>query len=403
MENKSLAKVNIHIPDYALRVMERIESAGEDIYIVGGSLRDALLGLSANDYDMACSALPERTEEILHGFRIIETGLKHGTLTVICDSNPIEITTFRVDGEYLDSRRPEKVSFTRSIDEDLARRDFTVNAMAYSKNSGLIDLFGGEDDLQKKLIRAVGDPRRRFDEDALRIMRAFRFSAQLGFDIEDGTLEAAGALKGKLDNISRERIGAEFLRLICSDYPEKPLLQMKALGIFPFVTGGFVPDEKLFAHLSLMPKVAEARLGFLLFDADTEQAREVCSLLKCSNKQKSGALAVAKGAHKKIATPKDAALLKAAVGEYDRICVKASVLLGISEPQGELFVENNSAPSCIGDLAIGGAELVALGLCGKEIGEMLDFLLEAVINDPALNTREKLVLTATEKLKEKGE
>ena len=180
--------MTIKIPEYAESVLERLEQNGEEAYIVGGSLRDSLLGKAASDYDVATSALPERTLEIFSDYRVIATGLKHGTVTVMSDGKPIEVTTFRVDGGYSDSRHPDSVSFTRSIEEDVSRRDFTVNAMAYSQRRGLVDLFGGRDDLAKGIIRAVGDPERRFDEDALRIMRAFRFSAQLDFEIEEKSL-----------------------------------------------------------------------------------------------------------------------------------------------------------------------------------------------------------------------
>ncbi len=395
-------KMNIHIPDYALGIMKKMWDADEEIYIVGGSLRDALLGLTAHDYDMATSAHPERTEEILSHLRVIETGLKHGTVTVIAEGHPIEITTFRVDGEYTDSRRPDRVSFTRSIGEDLARRDFTVNAMAYSPRESLIDLFGGREDLAKKIIRAVGDPHTRFEEDALRIMRAFRFSAQLGFEIEENTLRAAFDLRERLANISRERIGAEFIRLICSKFPEKPLSQMNSLEIMPFVLG-FCPDEKLFSLLSRMPSDDVARLGFLLCGADEDSARAGLNLLKCSNKQKTGALAVARGVLMPVRTQKDATLLRASVGEYDVMAVKASVLLGISDESAIALVEQNTAPSRISELAIGGRELGELGFCGKEIGEMLEYLLCAVIDEPTLNTREALIALAKKKQKEKGE
>ena len=148
------SRIDIKIPPYALRVMERLVEAGEEVYLVGGSLRDTVIGLAPSDYDMACSAFPERTAEILGDLHVIATGLAHGTVTVISESHPIEITTFRVDGDYKDSRHPESVSFTRSIEEDLARRDFTVNAMACSKDGELIDLFGGREDILAKKIKA---------------------------------------------------------------------------------------------------------------------------------------------------------------------------------------------------------------------------------------------------------
>ena len=168
-------------PRYVADVITRLEECGHEAYIVGGSVRDMLLSKAPNDYDVTTSARPTETLEIFKDMRTIPTGLKHGTVTVMSRGNPIEITTFRIDGEYLDSRRPESVSFTDDVTADLSRRDFTVNAMAYSEKRGLIDVFGGKNDLEKRIIRAVRDPKERFSEDALRIMRAFRFSSQLGF------------------------------------------------------------------------------------------------------------------------------------------------------------------------------------------------------------------------------
>ena len=178
------AEIEKYIPEYVGEIFARFSRFGEEAYIVGGSLRDALLGITPNDFDIATSATPEKTIELFSDKRVIETGLKHGTVTVIFDGEPVEITTFRVDGGYTDSRRPDSVSFTRSIEDDLSRRDFTVNAMAFNDERGIVDVFGGRDDLKARVIRAVREPELRFSEDALRIMRAFRFSAQLGYSAE---------------------------------------------------------------------------------------------------------------------------------------------------------------------------------------------------------------------------
>ena len=400
MADSKRSFIDIKIPPYALRVMERLVAAGEEVYLVGGSLRDTLIGLAPSDYDMASSALPERTAQILSDMRVIETGLEHGTLTVISDSHPIEITTFRVDGDYLDSRHPESVSFTRSIEEDLARRDFTVNAMACSKDGELVDLFFGREDIANKKIRAVGDAKKRFEEDALRIMRAFRFSAQLGFDIDEDTLLAAEALKDKLSNISRERIGAEFIKLICSKYPKKPLLQMRERGIFPFVLGDICPSEKLIGLLDLMPDCDISRLGFLMSGSDEAQARRALRELRCSNKQVLGALAVAKGSDRCIREAKDAALLRKDFGDNAIYAAHASVLLGNSKSGAIVLVEKDATPVTVSDLAIDGGDLIALGIVGREIGKTLYYLLGEVIDDPRLNTKEKLTELTLKKQKE---
>ena len=403
MNKEKSFDIKINIPDYALCIMERLWAAGEEAYIVGGSLRDALIGITPHDYDMTTSALPSKTAELFSDLRVIETGLKHGTITVISQGHPIEITTFRVDGSYLDSRHPDSVSFTRSVGEDLARRDFTVNAMAYDPRGALIDLFGGREDILKKRIKAVGEPHKRFEEDALRIMRAFRFSAQLGFEIEQGTLKAAFDCKERLENISRERIGSEFLRLICSKYPEKPLMQMIELGIMPFVIGELELDKRAVQLLNQMPDEDVARLGLLLVGKDAAVSRAALNLLKCSNKQKSGAVDVARGAIRKIESQEDAARLRADVGERDAFAVRASVLLGYSNESAIDIVDGNTAPSTVSELAIGGKELGEMGIKGREIGEILSYLLERVIKDPSLNTKDTLILLAKEKHNEKGE
>ena len=391
MADVKRSKIDIKIPPYALCVMERLVAAGEEVYLVGGSLRDTLIGLEPHDYDMATSALPERVGEILYDFRVIETGLAHGTVTVISDSNPIEITTFRVDGSYLDSRHPESVSFTRSIEEDLSRRDFTVNAIACSKDGELVDLFGGREDIKEKTIRAVGEAQRRFEEDALRIMRAFRFSAQLGFSIEKNTLDAAERCKERLGDISRERVGAELVRLVCSEHPSEPLLQMKQLGILPFALGEATPDDELIERLSQMPDTDVARLGFLLSGTPEETARKALRGLRCSNRQTSGALAVAKGSARRVLTRSDAALMRRDFGENASLAVRASVLLGNSDGEAIRLVDCDDTPVSFSDLAIDGAYLCALGIVGRDVGKTLSYLLSEVMREPSLNNKESLL------------
>jgi len=212
--------MNILIPDYISKVINMLESAGYEAFVVGGCVRDSIIGRTPYDWDVTTSAVPDEMKAVFADMRVIETGIEHGTLTVISDGQNVEITTYRIDGEYLDSRRPENVTFTRSIKEDLARRDFTVNAMAYSESRGLIDFFGGQEDLEKKIIRAVGDPNVRFDEDALRILRALRFAAVLGFEIDADTDSALRKLCYKLEFISAERKYAELTKLICGEYCE---------------------------------------------------------------------------------------------------------------------------------------------------------------------------------------
>lgn len=192
-----------------------LQSAGFEAYAVGGCVRDSLLGKTPNDWDITTSAKPEDMKSVFADFHCIDTGIKHGTVTVVIDGEPLEITTFRLDGEYEDNRHPKSVTFTSNLGADLGRRDFTVNAMAYSKKTGTVDLFGGQNDLKNKIIRCVGDPDRRFNEDALRILRALRFASALDFEIEEKTAQSLLKNRALLGNISEERISKELLKLVC--------------------------------------------------------------------------------------------------------------------------------------------------------------------------------------------
>lgn len=192
-----------------------LQSAGFEAYAVGGCVRDSLLGKIPNDWDITTSAKPEDMKSVFADFHCIDTGIKHGTVTVVIDGEPLEITTFRLDGEYEDNRHPKSVTFTSDLGADLGRRDFTVNAMAYSKMTGTVDLFGGQNDLKNGIIRCVGDPDRRFNEDALRILRALRFASALDFEIEEKTAQSLLKNRALLGNISEERIAKELLKLVC--------------------------------------------------------------------------------------------------------------------------------------------------------------------------------------------
>lgn len=192
-----------------------LQSAGFEAYAVGGCVRDSLLGKTPNDWDITTSAKPEDMKSVFINFHCIDTGIKHGTVTVVIDGEPLEITTFRLDGEYEDNRHPKSVTFTSNLGADLGRRDFTVNAMAYSKMTGTVDLFGGQNDLKNKIIRCVGDLDRRFNEDALRILRALRFASALDFEIEEKTAQSLLKNRALLGNISEERIAKELLKLVC--------------------------------------------------------------------------------------------------------------------------------------------------------------------------------------------
>ena len=208
----------LEIPKNAETILNILENAGYEAYVVGGCVRDSILRRTPDDWDITTSAKPEQVKELFH--RTVDTGLQHGTVTVLMEKEGYEVTTYRVDGEYEDGRHPKEVTFTASLEEDLKRRDFTINAMAYNPSRGLVDLFGGMEDIDRKIIRCVGDPLERFTEDALRIMRAVRFSAQLGFTIEDETRKALKVLAPNLKHVSAERIQTELVKLLVSPHPD---------------------------------------------------------------------------------------------------------------------------------------------------------------------------------------
>ncbi len=390
-------------PEYVQKVIARLEAAGHSAYVVGGAVRDMLRGVTPHDYDVATSALPDTVASLFSDMHVIDTGIKHGTVTVVCDSCPVEVTTYRIDGEYTDSRHPDAVSFTSDIHADLSRRDFTVNAMAYSTSHGLVDIFGGERDLRAGIIRAVGDARIRFSEDALRIMRAFRFAAQLGFSIEESTLSAAKACSHGLSEIARERIGAEFIKLVCSPSPSEALTLMKKSDILKYALGECSPSEKIILSLPLTLCTDVARLGLLLSEYDESISRTVLHSLRASGKQITGALSVSRGAHISVCDARDARRLLASTGIYAPAAAKAAELLGNS-PQGayDLVLREQSTPHSLRELKINGKDIAALGVRGKQIGELLEEILRRVVDEPTLNDRALLLSLAEQLIKQKG-
>lgn len=388
-------------PRYVKTVIDKLTASGYEAYIVGGSLRDMLIGRAPSDFDVTTSALPEDILSVFSDMRTIPTGLQHGTVTVLSEGNPIEVTTFRTDGEYLDSRHPESVSFTSDICADLSRRDFTVNAIAYNEKRGIVDPYGGENDIKIKLLRAVGDPKKRMHEDALRIMRALRFSAQLGFAIEENTLAALRSTKEGLADISRERIGVEMAKLITSPAPESAIRIMTETGISKYVLHDFVPSEKSISLFSALPQDFFCRFSALLWDCEEESAKRILSSLKYSNAEKHGVVKIL--AERKKPTPQSDADMRRFIirlGEHAERAALILCLLGdapsdlssqIEQLQKSVFAKKTS------DLALDGNDLSALGFSGKGIGEALSYLFEAVTDDPDLNEKEKLINIITNK------
>ena len=391
------------LPKHIEEILDRLLGAGFDAYVVGGSLRDAMLGNAAHDWDVTSAATPDEVMALFSDMHVIPTGLKHGTVTVVSNGDPVEITTFRTDGEYTDSRHPESVSFAKNVEDDLSRRDFTVNAMAYNKRRGLVDLFGGRDDLERRIIRCVGDPEKRFSEDALRIMRAFRFSSQLDFDIDLETLDAAHLMKNGLKNIARERIGSEFLRLISGVAPQKALLKMGDILNYVIST---TLDTQRFEYICKFECDAILRLSFLLCGASDIDVQNVAHSLRLSTKQSQKL--------KKLTspptpnelnnlTPSRARRILAAYGEDATNAAKISVILyGTDAASVDILRRIEAEKPCISlaDLAINGSDLISAGIAsGKDVGRILSLLLDAVIDDQCLNKKETL-LSLAEKMAE---
>ena len=270
----------IHVPDDALAILNRLEERGHRAYVVGGCVRDSLLGLTPKDWDICTSATPEEMQDIFRDFHVVETGLKHGTITVVLHHVPYEVTTFRTDGCYTDHRHPDAVTFVREVEADLSRRDFTVNAMAYCPEKGVIDLFGGVEDIGRRLIRCVGDPGERFGEDALRILRALRFASVYGFAVEEETAGAARRMAEDLRLVAPERIRVELAKLICGQAAETVLRTYpEIIGVvLPEILPGIGFDQRTPYHrydvwehtlrtLSAIPPVEVLRWTMLLHDA----------------------------------------------------------------------------------------------------------------------------------------
>lgn len=433
---------DIALPSYVLRALDRLESSGFSAYAVGGCVRDSLLNRPVNDYDICTSALPEQTMNVFSDFHIIETGLKHGTVTVRIDHQPIEITTFRSEGDYSDGRHPDTVDFTSDIVCDLSRRDFTVNAMAYSPKRGLIDPFNGQYDLENKIIRCVGEPRKRFSEDALRILRALRFASILGFKIDDDTSAAISDLRERLLLISRERIRDELLKLLIGDGMKDILLDYSSViaTIIPKLSPSIGYDQNnphhdhdLYTHLVLtasnLPKDPILRLIGLIHDVEKPSchslddkgishyyghaeksavaSKEIARSLRCSNAEASRIFTIIKY-HDGVIDETDKAVRRrlnqlGEDGVFDLFDLqRADNLAQKNELPTDRLIHNDKLRSiakrlineqaCFSTsgLAINGLDVMKLGFKGKQIGTALSLLLEAVINGEVENTPEAL-------------
>lgn len=404
--------VRPEMPSPVVRALEMLLDAGHEAYVVGGALRDMLLGREAHDWDIATAALPHETESVFSDFSVIKTGLKHGTVTVLLDGMPIEITTFRIDGEYRDARHPEGVRFTSRIEEDLARRDFTVNAMAYNEERGLVDVYGGREDLAAGVIRAVGDAETRFSEDALRILRAFRFMSKLGFDVAEDTLEAAVSCRDGLARISAERITAELIGLFEGKDATRALALMVDNGVFDAIAPDWAVPTFGFSALSLLPPVFELRLAYFLRSCP-DRGEGLLKHLRLSGKQSAHIRGLLGLRSFDLSCTSDSCVrrLVGAAGSYADDLVpllQTGDFFSLPHRLLDQTVERIKAIRARGDcltvsaLAVDGRTLIDLGFSGREIGTVLEKLLASVLEDPSRNTRESL-LDLARIIKEKGD
>lgn len=425
-------KERIELPQEVCGIIEVLEAHGFEAYAVGGAVRDMLIGVPPGDFDVTTSAQPEEVKALFP--RTIDTGIAHGTVTVMKNGTGYEVTTYRIDGKYSDARHPESVEFTRSLREDLKRRDFTVNAMAYNPKTGLVDLFEGREDLTRGIIRAVGDPEERFREDALRILRCVRFAAQLGFTIEEKTLEAAGKLAGNLRMISRERIREELLKILVSGHPERIGTLWEISGQMVF--GGLrtaedealremgLPEEKeilrMIRILTELPGERVLRLSGYLTGLSGRTLPEktaaqfaacVLSELKFDNDTKDAVVRLAGHCCLSPSLSKtEVRKLTAELGfdETDRLITLRKAVIRADGGDGAVMdtlvryrTEIEAAGDCVRmkDLKISGKDLIRMGLKpGKAMGEVLKQLFEAVLEKPALNTEEILKARARQLL-----
>lgn len=389
------------IPEYLSPVIALLEENGFEAYLVGGCVRDRAMGREPNDYDLATSATPEEMCRVFSGYRLIETGLKHGTVTVCSDGKQIEITTYRIDGAYSDNRHPETVSFTRKLTEDLSRRDFTVNAMAYSPERGVCDPFGGMADIERRIVACVGDPEQRFREDGLRIMRAVRFASTLDFSVDEATASAACRLSHLLAAISRERVYTEFSKLLCG------VGSPRVLGLFSNVLNAAVPRLSGSTFVSCAPQISKlpadpvVRIAFLAASEDVtapgECADEVMASLKSSTADRRRARLLASERGKPLPETERGVRRLMSRMSHENVVAYAAMHSAFTGADGKAFAllysDVRRADPCVSikQLAVNGNDVMELTpRRGGEVGEALAALLCRVVDGEISNTREEL-------------
>ncbi len=386
---------SISLPNHAKDILKLFSDAGFEAYVVGGCVRDSLRGVKANDWDICTAATPEETKAVLSGgFKLVETGIKHGTVMAIRDGVFSEITTFRSDGEYVDNRHPSEVFFTRDIKEDLSRRDFTVNAMAYSPDKGLIDLFDGCSDLEKGIIRCVGMPERRFNEDALRIMRALRFSSKLGFEIESDTASAVLSCRQLLLNIAAERINAELSELICGDNAESVLCEYKSVFELIFNLPSVFEDwDNKASKLSGAKKNVAVRLALLFSSELPDDVYKLLKSLKYDNKTISDVVFLLR--NRELSFDSEVGIKKAVLKHgKENMHMLSSFRKSLDDVDYAKAAELiDTAPlRTLKDLAVNGNDIIDVGISsGPEIKRILAMVCDAVIEGKIRNTKDDIL------------
>ncbi len=384
----------LKFPVYANKCIDTLTSNGFEAYFVGGCVRDGLLGKICDDIDITTSATPE---EIISLFsHTVPTGIKHGTVTVIIDNHPIEVTTYRQDLGYNDSRHPDKVMFISNLEEDLSRRDFTINALACSKDGEIIDIFNGLSDLKHGIIRAVGNPEKRFGEDALRIVRAYRFASVLDFKIEEDTKNAAIKLSAKINTISGERLLAELKKAACGKRPAV-ICELISMGVFEeFGISSQTYSNEIIDRLSCIDIAPTSMLAILIV-----MCKHNVNLIKSKLKADNELLTTVKNLDKllQVDVPRNNKQIRELLYKYHVFFVRLYfyfLLVTNKTFDNSLFdlldnVLNNHEPYQISHLQIDGNDLLKIGLKGAEIKKALEKALFAVINKEVENTKESLL------------
>ena len=424
----------------AKKALELLHNSGYEAYVVGGSVRDMLMGTKAHDFDITTSATPSQMKKVFDGYYTVDTGIKHGTITFVYEKEPIEITTYRIDGDYKDSRHPERVEFTTNLSNDLSRRDFTINALVYNDSEGIIDLFGGQNDIKNKTIKAIGDPKKRFEEDALRILRGVRFASQLGFEIEENTKNAMKECAHLLHNISCERINIELSKFLLGKNVKKALLEnYEIIGeIIPQIKEmhGFEQNNKyhiydVLTHTAVaienIEPILHLRLSMLLHDSgkpktysidkngqghfygharvSTEIAEAFLNKYRYDNQTKEKVITLVKIHDTPIEL--DRVFIKKRMNRigkdlfFDLLKVKRADNLA-QNPEffwldkldkfvtiAKEIIEEDCFT--LSSLDIRGSDLIAIGFKGKEIGKTLNLLLNEVIEEKLPNKKEALI------------